>query len=190
MSEETKTITYEFNGKPIVYASSTPRKKKGSEESTWYMYPFFERPAEVQTFVTANIDSEKFWSAVYRELIKPAAADAYNECIEPDSDTGEVVFNSAKFTQLFLEQFEPSSRRSSGPSSKDLKDRLAGISTELAAAFAAYESEKTEETHMRLQRLVMEMSELTGKLQAKQRPASATPRKPRKKKEEAAAVTA
>ena len=185
MSDETQTQVFTFNGNPTNFAQSAPRKKKGSEETTWYLFPHLESPAAVQEFVTKNIDPEKFWPAVYRELIKPAAADAFPPAYVAGDD-GQPEFDSAKFTELFLEQFEPASRRSSGPSTKDLKDRMSAIAIEVSAAFAEYEAEKSEENHMKLNRLVLEMTELTQKIQAKSR-VTTTPRKPRKKKEEAAA---
>ncbi len=70
-----------------------------------------------------------------------------------------------------------------------LKDRMSAIAIEVSAAFAEYEAEKSEENHMKLNRLVLEMTELTQKIQAKSR-VTTTPRKPRKKKEDAAPVTA
>ena len=184
MSDKLITGTYTFNGKPTVFAQSPPRKKKGSEEQSWFMYPHLETPDAVEGFVNGNIPSEKFWSTVFREVIKPASADVYNDCVEQDEE-GNPRFNSAKFTTLFLEQFEPASRRSTGPTSGELKDRLASITSELAVAFAESSADPDDEgKKMHLSKLVLEMTEVSNKLEAKKRTASATPRKPRKKKEE------
>jgi len=190
MSDKLITNTYTFNGKPTVFAQSPPRKKKGSEEQSWFMYPHLETPDAVAEFVNGNIPTDKFWSTIFREVIKPAAADVYGDCIEAD-DEGNPRFNSAKFTELFLEQFEPASRRSTGPSSSELKDRLAAITSELAVAFAESSADPADEgKKMRLNKLVLEMTELSNKLEAKKRTASTTPRKPRKKKEEKVEETA
>lgn len=182
---EATPVTIQFPGysAPLTLVPSKPRKKKGSEEFVINYLPKLEGD-EIWNFLRAVVPLEKLTVALFNELIKPAAGEATQKGIVVDPSTGEPGFDQDAYAAEFIDQFNPSSRRSSGPSKKDLEDRVRQLGQELLECTVALEKNPADsDARNRVHHVVVEMSEVNGKLEAKRR----GPQKGRKSKKEKAA---
>lgn len=182
---DVQPITIEFEGynKPLTLVPTKPRKKKGSEDYFSNFIPKLEGD-EIWDFLKQVVPAEKLYLAVFNELIKPAAGEATQKLLSTDPNTGEPAYDQDAYAAEFIDQFNPSSRRSSGPSKKDLEDRVRQLGQELLECTVALEKNPADsDARNRLHHVVVEMSEVNGKLEAKRR----GPQKGRKSKKEKAA---
>jgi hypothetical protein len=165
------------------------RKLRNSEAHATSFIPVFEPDESINEWLIRLFGSaEKVRNVIIRDIIRPAANEASSAAI--DAKTGE--FSELKYAEALAEYGEPASRRSSGPSKKDLTDRLVALSPELTALmgeFAANPGDFGPDSPkgMRFAKLFLEQKEITDALAAKDKVVKA-PRKPRAKK--AAAVSA
>ncbi len=182
---DVQPIIIEFEGynKPLTLVPTKPRKKKGSEDYFSNFIPKLEGD-EIWDFLKQVVPAEKLYLAVFNELIKPAAGEATQKLLSTDPNTGEPAYDQDAYAAEFIDQFNPSSRRSSGPSKKDLEDRVRQLGQELLECTVALEKNPADsDARNRLHHVVVEMSEVNGKLEAKRR----GPQKGRKSKKEKAA---
>jgi hypothetical protein len=178
---ETPTISITFEGMPVVLEATKPRKKKGSDEETSYFFPKLEG-AGVLAFLTKAVGVDKLAAALIRELVKPAASEATNVAKKVDPETGELTFSEADYINAFKDQFNPTSRRSSGENKKDLQLRVQALTPELLEVVSKVTSNPADtDSRNRMQRIMLEIQELNGKIEAKSRGPQA-PRKPKKAK--------
>ena len=132
-------------------------------------------------------------AAIVRDIIIPACDEATAEAFKVDAD-GEEVFDGAKWVDTFWSSMLPGDRRrGGGVTIKDLRNRLQEVSAQLAvavnelrqheqefntAAESATNAGKVsphrrqfvpEESENRCAQLLMEVTELSGKIEAKSR---------------------
>lgn len=184
---EQPPITINFAGypKPLVLVPSKPRKKKNSEDFVNNYLPKLEGK-EIFEFLQTVIPAEKLVLALFNELIKPAAGEATQKALVDNPATGEPTFDEDAYASVFIEQFNPASRRYSGPTKKDLEDRIRQLGQELLEATVALQNDPADgAARNRLHNVVVEMSEVNTKLEAKRRGPQA---KRKSKKAEAAAA--
>jgi len=182
MSDETNTAveteaadevsyTADFPGVgPLTLVSTKPRKKKNSEETVSYFVPQFPTATDAWRFLTKVIDDQKLLAALVTEIIKPAASEATCLARKVDPETGEPSLAMDEYADAFIDQFNPASRRKSGEGLKEINARLLALQPALMAAAQDMMAKPGDETAKnRMSQIVLEITELSAKAEARRR---------------------
>jgi hypothetical protein len=167
------------------------RKVRGTEEVVQHFIPTFEDNESVVDFLVQLFggSAEKVRNVIIRDVIIPAAVEATSGATNPEGE-----FSALKYVELLAAYGEPSTRRSGGPSLSDLRERLSQIAPrflQLVGVMRSMPQEKfvTSPEGLEFSRLYTEQEGINRDIAAKEG-APKKPRKPRAKKDAAAAAPA
>lgn len=207
MSENNKIETHQLQlGDTSITVAVVERKRKNSDDVIRGLRPVVEPTAALNFLTDVLVKAggntpeqalQKIQEAIYRELVAGYAAESMENVFvagtDPDTNEPTLTIDPDKYFANLAGQFEPASRRSTGPSMKDLKDRLQELTQQMQQYITIGENGQPDfpahntPEYLAWARLAVEQNEVLKTINTKEGARAGKPRKPRAKKAKATA---
>lgn len=202
-AEEAQQVTITVAGKPVK-AILDASKRRNSEEKIYKLRPVIDPSESIQFLsdilveggVNPAVAINRIHAKIYQEIVRAFAAESMEGTFSTAPDeNGEPTtsFDEARWIKNFAGLFEEGSRRSSGPTKKQLEDQSRQLGERLAQLLTGADGNPglpapTSPEYLELARVTSELARINTLIHNKEGARAAKPRKPRKPKAVAAPV--